>query len=310
MDVDRVAEDLYALAPGSFVAARDERAAAARREGDAAAASAIKKLRKPTTSAWLANLLVREQGDGVNELVELGSGLRAAQRALAADQLRDLSRRRRELVDALRHEAQEAGRRAGVPVGDAAADEVAGTLEAAVADPEAADMLRSGRLTSPLRYAGTGFGGIPPAPAGAGAGADTGTGIDAVTRPGRPRPGGGAGSRRPDTAARSAAATAVKEAAQRVAAAQENVTATTRELADVGAALDEATARARDLERQKGAVERRLADADGQLREAERAAAIARGALGELENLEDEEGRPDGRRGARRRHSPGTSGTQ
>ncbi len=264
MDVDQVAEELYALAPGSFVAARDERAAAARREGDAAAASAIKKLRKPTTSAWLANLLVREQADGVNELVELGSGLRAAQRALAADQLRDLSRRRRELVDALRHAAQEAGRRAGVPVGDAAADEVAGTLEAAVADPEAADMLRSGRLTSPLRYAGTGFGGIPPAPVDPGAGA--GTGIDAVTRPGHPRPGGGAGSRRPDTAARSAAATAAKEAARRVAAAQENVTATTRELADVGAALDEATARARDLERQKGAVERRLADADRQLR--------------------------------------------
>ncbi len=45
------ADELYALPPGDFRAARDERADEARAAGDKELAAAIRKLRRPTVSA-------------------------------------------------------------------------------------------------------------------------------------------------------------------------------------------------------------------------------------------------------------------
>ena len=55
----------------------------------------MKKLRRPTVSAWLVNLLAREDGGQMDELLELGQSLREAQRALDGDRLRELSAQRR-----------------------------------------------------------------------------------------------------------------------------------------------------------------------------------------------------------------------
>jgi len=62
MNLEQVADELYALAPAAFTAARDEQASQARASGDADLAGAIKKLRRPTVSAWLVNLLARADG--------------------------------------------------------------------------------------------------------------------------------------------------------------------------------------------------------------------------------------------------------
>jgi hypothetical protein len=156
LNLARVADELYDLSPAEFTAARDERARQARAEGERAASDAIRKLRRPTVSAWLVNRLVREASDQVSELLELGRSLRQAQQSLAAGQLRELSARRRELIRALVMTAKQRAAEAGRPVSNDAEREVEATLEAALADPAAADAVRSGRLTVPLSYAGFG----------------------------------------------------------------------------------------------------------------------------------------------------------
>jgi hypothetical protein len=76
VDLDTVADELYGLPPDAFTPTRDTRAADARSAGDRGLAAAITKLRRPTTGAWLANLLARERSDQVSELLDLGAEMR------------------------------------------------------------------------------------------------------------------------------------------------------------------------------------------------------------------------------------------
>ncbi|MBF6557322.1 MAG: hypothetical protein IVW52_14375 [Acidimicrobiales bacterium] len=158
MDLDTVAAELYGLPPEDFTAARNARAAEARRGGDVELAGAIKSLRRPTITAWLANLLVRERQSDLNELLGLGDQMRRAQAALAGNELRQLSQQRHQLVAALREGATQLAGDLGKPVSDAIAQELRMTLEAALVDPDAAEALRSGRLTAAMQY--TGFGSV------------------------------------------------------------------------------------------------------------------------------------------------------
>jgi hypothetical protein len=59
VDLDEAAGELYGLPPEEFTAARKEREAAARGDGDRELARAIAGLGKPSTAAWVCNLLVR-----------------------------------------------------------------------------------------------------------------------------------------------------------------------------------------------------------------------------------------------------------
>ena len=158
MTVDDAAAELYVTAPSDFVRRRAELVAAAREEGEREVATAIAVLRKPTTGAWLANLLDRQHRDQLEELVALGAALREAQGTLDAEQMRELGKQRyhvvRLLVGLARQRAVELGH-----VPSAAADaELELTLTAALADPAAAEQLLAGRLTRGLTYAGLGFG--------------------------------------------------------------------------------------------------------------------------------------------------------
>ncbi|MGY1666905.1 hypothetical protein [Geodermatophilus sp. SYSU D00696] len=161
MDLDEVADELYGLAPGDFVAARTEAARRARAAGDRALAQRIAALGKPTTAAWACNALVREQPDEIAGLIELGDLLREAQQALAGDQLRTLGTQRSRLLAALTRQARAVAARLGHPLSDAVADGVEQTLRAALADPEAGEALLAGRLTGPLSPRGTGLGTRP-----------------------------------------------------------------------------------------------------------------------------------------------------
>ncbi len=171
MDLDEVADELYGVAPGDFVAARTEAARRARAAGDRALAREVAALGKPSTAAWACNALVREHPDEIAGLVELGGLMREAQDSLAGDQLRALGTQRSRLLAALTRQARAVAARLGHPLSDAVADQVEQTLRAALADPAAGEALLAGRLTGALSSTGTGLGSRPdlrvvPPPAG------------------------------------------------------------------------------------------------------------------------------------------------
>ena len=156
MELDEVADELYAVPPEEFIALRTERQDAAKADGDKGLAKEIGALPKPSAAAWVSNLLVREHREEIENLVELGTLLREAQENLAGDQLRALDVQRRQLVAALTRQARALANDRGHPVSTAVATQVEDTLRAAMADPDAGEALLSGRLTSPMSYSGMG----------------------------------------------------------------------------------------------------------------------------------------------------------
>ncbi len=162
MDLDEVADELYAVPPDEFVAVRKQRQEDARVAGNRTLAREIGALPKPTAAAWVCNLLVREQRADIEGLVELGDLLRQAQESLAGDQLRVLDRQRSQLLTALTRQAAALARENGIRVGGTVETQVAETLRAAMADPEAGAALLSGRLTGAMSYSGLGTTGSRP----------------------------------------------------------------------------------------------------------------------------------------------------
>ena len=147
------ADRLYAAAPDDFMALRGELAKQVRADGHAAAATRIEKLRKPTVAAWIVNAFVLADPDAVGRLTELGERLRGAQERLDAAELRELTTERRRLVDELTRAAfRQAGKRQPAA---ALRDEVSGTFDAALADPEIAGRL--GHLQRAEQWSGFGF---------------------------------------------------------------------------------------------------------------------------------------------------------
>lgn len=142
-------DQLYDATPEEFTALRTELAAAARKRGDSAAAKQISSARKPTTAAWVVNRLVNVP-EAVARLRDLGSRLRAAHATMSGERIRELTAEQRKLVDELTKAALAS---AGVTNPTSALrDDVHGTLQAAVADPEVT--ARIGRLTKAERWSG------------------------------------------------------------------------------------------------------------------------------------------------------------
>ncbi|MGG5260164.1 hypothetical protein [Phycicoccus avicenniae] len=154
MGIDEVAADLYALAPEEFTAARNARAAEAKADGDAALAAVVRGLRRPTVGAWLLNRLVRERGEEVEQVLDLGARLRAAQGTLGAADLRALDASRRQLTRAVAAQAVDIGRDKGRTVSAAVAAAVEETLRSAMVDPEAGAALSTGLLTDTFSASG------------------------------------------------------------------------------------------------------------------------------------------------------------
>jgi hypothetical protein len=156
VDLDDVADELYGLTPEEFMPTRTVREQEARADGNRDLAAGIKALGKPSTAAWVCNVLVRHHRPEIENLVELGGLLRDAQQNLEGDQLRALDVQRRQLVNALTRQARALANRLGHPVSTAVGTQVEETLRAAMADPEAGDALLEGRLTTALSYSGMG----------------------------------------------------------------------------------------------------------------------------------------------------------
>lgn len=136
-----VAGRVYGADPGEFVAQRDS---AAKEATDKGLGKRIKALRKPSVPAWAVNLLVRREAGQIDQVLALGEQLRKAAESLDGEELRALTRQRRQLTHALadtaRRLARENGQRLTAPV----VDEIEGMLNAALLDPVAADVVRTG----------------------------------------------------------------------------------------------------------------------------------------------------------------------
>src|SRR6185437_12069483 len=126
--------------------------------GNRELATSLKALRKPSVGAWLANLLVREQGADVRRLIDLGTELRSPKRRLDGESIRKVSKEKADAVSRLVRDATARASRMGQPISAAALDELETTLDAAFADEGAAESLVGGELTGGLRYSGLGFG--------------------------------------------------------------------------------------------------------------------------------------------------------
>lgn len=145
-------EELYAAKLEDFTALRTKLAGAAKKRGDAEAAKRISAARKPTTAAWVVNRLALGDEDVKKRLKSLGERLRDAHAAMDGERIRELSSEQRRLVNDLTRTAFEEAELKN-PSG-ALRDDVTGTLQAAVADPDVADRL--GRLTKAEEWSGFG----------------------------------------------------------------------------------------------------------------------------------------------------------
>lgn len=146
------ADELYAADRGDFTALRDARVKEWKAEGDLAAG--VKSLRKPSLAAWVVNLLVRREVDQVAQVLAVGEALRAAAADLDGDELRALTRQRRQLTAAVAQQARATATEVGVRLTTAVLDQVEATLTAAMLDAGAAAAVRSGLLVTALAPTG------------------------------------------------------------------------------------------------------------------------------------------------------------
>ena len=145
-------DQLYEVKPEEFTALRTELAAAAKKRGDVDAAKAISGARKPTTAAWVVNRIAIRDPDTRTRLAGLGERLKDAHSAMAGDRIRELTREQRRLVEDVARAAFEEAELAQPSA--ALRDDVTGTLQAAIADPDVA--ARLGRLTKAEQWSGFG----------------------------------------------------------------------------------------------------------------------------------------------------------
>jgi hypothetical protein len=236
---DAVAE-LYGRDPDDFTPRRQELAAAAREAGQSAAAKQISGLRKPTRSAWMVNQLVRADSQAAPRLASLAAELRDG--ASDGARIRELTTARGRLVDELTRQALQ-----DLPAPPAALrEEVAATLDAAIADPEVAANL--GTLVRAAHWAGFGLAPLPasaPAP-----------------RPAKPAP----------PPAKPATPAPAEAAADRERRRREKIHDAERAVAEADQATEAANAAERDREETVRRLEGELADARQQLAQARRQA--------------------------------------
>ena len=155
-DLLEVADSLYALPLEEFTAAREALAKQLKSgpEADLALAGRVQGLRKASRAAWVLNLLVRREAAQVAEILAVAEALREAQSTMDGEQLRALTRQRRQLTAAVTTRARALAAECGVPITGAVADQVEATLTAALLDAGAARALSSGLLVQPLAALG------------------------------------------------------------------------------------------------------------------------------------------------------------
>ena len=274
-----VADELYGLGLPEFTPARDARAKALKKD-DPDLSTRVKSLRKPSTAAWVVNLLVRREAGQVGQVLDVGAALREAQANLAGEELRALTRQRRQLTAAVTARARAVAADHGQRVTPAVSDQVEATLTAAILDEECARAVRSGMLVTAL--AATGVDAVDLASAVA---VPEALGFTATARDAEPPP-------RPelhvvpdpeaDRKARAAARERLEEAEAALASAREVLESAAARVGELEARglqvqgeIDELRRRLADLEEQAEEVDDELEEAEDARTEAESTVAEA-----------------------------------
>jgi hypothetical protein len=291
MDLADVADELYAVPPEDFIAERNAARDRAKAAGDKALAADIGGLPKPSTAAWVCNLLVRRQHEEIAQLIELGGLMREAQVNLSGEQLKELAKQRSQVVAALTRQARALAAGEGHPVSTAIGDQVEETLRAAVADADAGAALLGGRLTAALSY--TGFG--PVDLSGAVASARPATAPAEPTRPTRPTK-GRASTADGDRAAREQRRKEAEERARReaeearrreLAQAEQDAEEAAAVARDTAAAADAAGQRVTQTAARREELQARVAELQQELRRTEQRVTAASADLQEAEHRRD-----------------------
>lgn len=250
-DLLEIADELYSLPLARFTPARD---AKVKEHKGTPLAAQVKSLRKPSTAAWVVNLLVRREAGQVDQLLAVGAALREAQQAMSAGELRTLTKQRRQVTAAVTTQARRLAAEEGSRVTEAVAEQVEATLTAAMVDAECGRAVRSGLLVASLST--TGVEPMDPGDLSGSIAVPDALGFAASPReavvPGPPDlhvvPD-------PDKEAKARAA-----AEERVAAAEEERAAAQEALDEAAEEVDRLQARALQIEAESDELRRRLAD--------------------------------------------------
>lgn len=261
MDFDSTADELYDVDQSEFIAARRAAVARAKELGDTALAKNLNALRKPTTTGWALNLLVRVEPESVDRLLELGAALRSAQQALHGDELRSLATRRAAVLSALTDRAASAARDRGRQLPESVLREIGQSLSAALAEPDIGADLRRGRMLGPVSYSGFG-------PAS----------LASVPEPAAPIPSESEPKKQPSEAAR-------KQAEARVSDAETAAHQATSELDSATERVNEAAQKVSDLREALSQAEQEARFAESARRTAEEAATRAATTLTQARDL-------------------------
>jgi hypothetical protein len=282
-DLLDIADELYGLPMNDFTPARD---AKAKELKGTELAGPVKALKKPSLAAWVVNMLVRHETEQVDQVLAVGAALRDAATSLDGKELRELTKQRRQLTNAVTARARGVASSLGVKVTQSVADQVEDSLTAAMLDPDCAKALRSGLLVAAMSATGVGE-----STAGAAVALPTALGFSATSAPAAP-------SGRPDLkvvpdpdadAKKLAAAEAALEAAS---AAEETARATYDEADGVVTELEARTmqlqAEIDELKRRLVELEESAEEVDEELDEAEEARTEARTALRKAEQAREQ----------------------
>ena len=272
-DLLAIADQLYALPLAEFTPARDARSKELKAD-DKELSAQVRSLRKPSIAAWVVNVLVRHETEQVDQVLAVGAALREAQSSLDGEELRALTRQRRQLTAAVTTRARGLAAELGAKVTPAVADQVEATLTAAMIDEGCGKAVRSGQLVAAL--AATGVDEVDLARAVAVPGA-LGFAATAASREPEPRPGlHVVPDPDADEKARAAAAEALAAAENRLGGATQALETAAREVTELEARsmqlqaeMDELRRRLAELESQAEEVDEELADAEDVRAEAE-----------------------------------------
>jgi chromosome segregation ATPase len=148
MDIKSIAEQLYALRPAEFMAARTRFVHEAREAGDKEAAARVGKFRKPSQAAWVLNLFARKEPAEVQRLANLGAALRDAHGRFDGEAIRELSKQRHQVVRALVSQARSLAGKEGQKLSDTVLRDVEAVFTAALANPAVSETLKAGTLAA------------------------------------------------------------------------------------------------------------------------------------------------------------------
>jgi hypothetical protein len=282
-DLLDIADELYGLPMNDFTPARD---AKAKELKGTELAGPVKALKKPTLAAWVVNMLVRHETEQVDQVLAVGAALRDAATSLDGKELRELTKQRRQLTNAVTARARGVASSLGVKVTQSVADQVEDSLTAAMLDPDCAKALRSGLLVSAMAATGVGE-----STAGAAVALPAALGFSATSAPAAP-------SGRPDLKVvpdpdADAKKLAAAEAALEAASSAEEAARATYDEAD--GAVTELEARTMQLQAEIDELKRRLVEleesaeeVDEELDEAEEARTEARTELRKAEQAREQ----------------------